>query len=180
MTAWAGDCVLAWRILRRTGEYREAWDRFAADHAPAPDEPGPFRIRVQARADLDAGRFGLLAWEDPRREDGPASPFWRQDGMLEGLADPAARPPAALDGGGSVEGLRLLSGGLVVKVECRGAAVQVLVAGGDPFPDGAGLSVRHAFGLRMPPTVGRLVGFWSVAGRSRPREGPGVSRHGTS
>ena len=173
MTGRAGDGVLAWKVLRRVGEYREAWDRHAAGHACAPDEPGPFRIRVQSEIDRAAARFGLLAWEDPRREWGPSSPFWLEDGMPEGVIYPGAEPLAAMADGGFVEGLRLHSGGLVVKVECRGAAVQVLVRGGGPFPDGAGLSVMHGFGLRMPHSIGRLVEFWSVAGRAAPREGRG-------
>ena len=47
---------------------------------------------------------------------------------------------------------------------------KVMVGSSEPFPDGAGLSVRHAFGLRMPPTMRDLVEFWSVAGRSGTRE----------
>ena len=52
-----------------------------AGHAvlPAPEpvfEPGPFPIRIQTAADLEAARFDLLAWQDPWAEDGPASAFW--------------------------------------------------------------------------------------------------------
>ena len=173
MSAWAGDGVLAWKVLRRIGEYREAWDRHAVGHAWAADEPAPFRIRVQLEADREAARFGLLAWEDPRRKYGPDSPFWLEDRMPDGVVDAGAKPLAEMADGGFVEGLRLLSGGLVVKVECRGAAAQVLVGGGGQFPDGAGLRVMHDFGLRMPHSIGRLVEFWSVAGRAGPREGRG-------
>ena len=102
MSAWAGDGVLAWRVLRRVGEYRAAWERHGAGHGRAPDEPGPFRIRVQTENDHEAARFGLLAWEDPRREWGPASPFWLECGMPEGAVDPGAEPLAAMAGGGSV------------------------------------------------------------------------------
>ncbi len=161
------DHVLAWKILRRSAEYRDAWDTHAAGHEPVPDERGPFRIRVQSKVDRKAARFGLLAWEDPRREWGPASPFWLEDRMPEGVTEPDAEPLAGLAAeGGFVAGLRLLSGELVVKLECRGAAVQVLVGDGGPFPHRAGLRVMHDFGLRMPRSVGHLIEFWSVAGRA--------------
>ena len=164
-----GDGVLAWKVLRRVPEYREAWSRHGTAYAL---EPGPFRIRVQAEADLEAARFGLLAWEDPRAEDGPASPFWRQERMTEGAIDPHAEPLAALAGDcASVEGLRLLEGGLVLKVECNGAAVQVLLRDAGRFPDGAGIAVRHSFGLRIPKSMRRLQDFWDVAGRPAPRKG---------
>ncbi|MCY4549866.1 MAG: hypothetical protein OXC28_15990, partial [Defluviicoccus sp.] len=124
-----GDGVLAWMVLRQVGDYGEAWRRHAVGAgASAVAEPGPFRIRVQTEADLDADRFEMLAWENPLARDGPASPFWRQHGMPVGLLEPGARPLVALVGDrGSVEGLRLLGGGLVLKIEYGGAAVQILL-----------------------------------------------------
>ena len=38
--------------------------------------PGPFPIRTQTAADLEAARFDLLAWHNPWDEGGPSSPFW--------------------------------------------------------------------------------------------------------
>ena len=167
-----GDAMLAWRVLRQVGEYGEAWRRHAAGFG-AP-EPGPFRIRMQTEADLEAERFEMLAWEDPWEADGAGSPFWRQDGMPEGRLDPRARPLVALLGeGGSVEGLRLLGGDLVLKIEYAGAAVQVRLSEVSRFPDDGGISVMHPFGLRMPLSVRRLLDFWSVAGRPAPRNGQG-------
>lgn len=81
----AGDGVLAWRVLRHVGDYGDAWRRHGAAGPARALEPGPFRIHVQAEADLEAARFEMLAWEDPFAADGPASPFWRQDGMIEGF-----------------------------------------------------------------------------------------------
>ena len=168
----SGDGVLAWMVLRRVGEYGEVWRRHAAG-AGAP-EPGPFRIRVQMEADLEADRFEMLAWEDPWKADGPVSPFWRQDGMPEGLLEPGAPPLAALVGdGGSVEGLRLLGGGLVLKIEYGGAAVQILLSGVGRFPEDGGILIKHPFGLHMPQSVRRLLDFWRVAGRPAPRNGRG-------
>ena len=64
-------------VLRQVVEYGEAWRRHAAAAgvSGAP-EPGPFWIRLQTEADLDAGQFEMLAWEDPWNADGPASAFW--------------------------------------------------------------------------------------------------------
>ena len=166
-----GDGTLAWAVLRRVGEYREAWRRHAAS-ASAASESGPFPIRVQTEADLEAARFEMLAWEDPFVADGPATPFWCQNEMPEAVLDPAARPLVSLAGeDGSVEGLRLLRGDMVLKVECGSASVQVRLRETDRFPADGGISVMHPFGLRMPHSMRRMLDFWSVTGRTAPRNG---------
>ncbi len=134
---------------------------------------GAQRARVVVHNE-DAGRFEMLAWENPFARDGPASPFWHQDGMPEGLLEPGARPLVALVGDdGSVEGLRLLGGDLVLKIEYGGAAVQSRLNGVGRFPQDGGIGVKHTFGLRVPLSVRRLLDFWSVAGRPAPRNGKG-------
>ena len=165
-----GDGMRAWMVLRRLDDYEAAWRAHAA--APAALEPGPFPIHVQGVEDLKAARFDLLAWADPRAGDGPASPFWAQDGMVEAAVAPGVAPLTAVvaEGGGSVEGLRLLDGALVLKIECGAAALQLRVRGAGPFPDAAGIELRHPFGLGMPQTVRRLIDFWTVAGRTVPPE----------
>ena len=170
-----GDGVLAWKVLKEVGDYQEAWCSHAAGAGmSARFQPGPFRIRTQTKADLEADRFEMLAWEGPWKVDGPASAFWRQDGMPEDQLEPGATPLAALVGdGGSVEALRLLGGDLVLKIEYGGAAVQIRLSGVARFPDDGGISVKHPFGLRVPLSVRRLLDFWSVAGRPAPRNGKG-------
>ena len=80
-------------MLRRVGDCRDAWRRRAArPGAAAAPEPGPFRIRVQTEADLEAAGFEMLAWQDPFETESPATPFWRQDAMPEGMLDPDAPP----------------------------------------------------------------------------------------
>ena len=76
-------------------------------------EPGPFPIRLQTAADLEAVRFDLLAWADPHRADGTASPFWVQSEMVEAVPEPDAEPLVAqvAADGGSLEGLRLANSG---------------------------------------------------------------------
>ena len=171
----SGDGVLAWMVLRHVGQYGEAWRRHAAGAGvSAALEPGPFRIRIQTEADLEADRFEMLAWENPLKGGGPASPFWRQHGMPEGLLEPGARPLVALVGDdGSVEGLRLLGGDMVLKIEYGGAAVQILLSGVGRFPQDGGIAIKHTFGLRVPLSVQRLLDFWSVVGRPAPRNGKG-------
>ena len=169
-----GDGILAWKALRQVKEYGEAWWRYGAAGPAHRLEPGPFPIRIQTEADLEADRFELLAWENPWKAGGPASPFWRQDGMVEGLLEPGAQPLVEMVGdGGSVEGLRLLGGDLVLKVEYGGAVVQVRLRGAGRFPEGGGIFTKHAFGLRIPHSVRRILDFWSVAGRPAPRNGRG-------
>ena len=167
-----GDGALAWRILRLVREYEDAWERHAAAGPPPAPEPGPFRIRVQTEADLEAARFEMLAWEDPHDAKGPVTPFWRQDGMPAGFLDPEAPPLAVAAGAGSrVEGLRLLGGDLVVRIENLGAAVQVLVRDAGPFPDGGGIAVKHFGLLEIPHSMRVMVDFWNAAGRTGPRMG---------
>ncbi len=68
-----GGGVPAWMVLRQFGGDRKAWRRTgAAAKVPAAPESGPFRIRKQTEADLEAERFGMLAWEDPGKPDGGA------------------------------------------------------------------------------------------------------------
>ena len=173
----SGDGVLAWTYLRRVEAYEAAWREHAATPAGmAPAlEPGPFAVRVQTAADLEAARFVVLAWADPWVEDGPASPFWVQAGMAEAVLEPEAKPlvPLVAASGGSIEGLRLTGGGLVLKIECAGAAVQIRLRGPALFPVGGGIEVRHSFGLRMPQSVRRMIDFWNVAGLPAPRKGRG-------
>lgn len=170
-----GNGVVAWLFLRKVEEYEAEW----REHGPSAGasarlEPGPFPIRVQTEIDLAAARFDLLAWENPWRDDGPVSPFWVQSGMLKGLLDPDAKPVMAMVAeGGSVEGLRLLCGDLVLKVEYRGAVVQVRVRGVGRFPDDGAVSVNLPFGLRVPHSARRILDFWSAAGRPVPRNGTG-------
>ena len=165
----SADGALAWRVLRQVDDYVDAWDAQSAEVAARALEPGPFRIRVQSDSDIEAAKFELLAWEDPC---GSGAPFWRQRGMPEALPNPDAPPLAAiLDEGGTVEGLRLLSGDLVVRIGCGGASVQIRVRDAPRFPDDGGLSVMHDFGLRMPRSMRRMNDFWSSAGHPAPRNG---------
>lgn len=169
-----GDGVLAWEALKRVEDYERAWKRYGADGPAHALEPGPFRIRIQTKADLEAGRFELLAWENPRKPDGPASGFWRQDVMLEGLLEPGAEPLAALVGDeGSIEGLRLLEGDLVLKVEYAGAAVQIRMRGVARFPEDGGIFIKYPFGLGLQQSVRRILDFWGLAGRPAPPNGRG-------
>ena len=101
--------------------------------------------------------------------------LWVQSGMVEAVLEPDAEPlvPLVAGGGGTVEGLRLAGGGLVLKIVCAGAVVQIRVRSSAPFPEDGGIKVRHSFGLRMPQTVRRMLEFWSVAGLPAPRIGRG-------
>ena len=170
-----GDAARAWVFLSRVEAYVAAWRAQPARHSAEPVfEPGPFPIRIQTPVDLEAARFELLAWQDPD-DEGSRSPFWDQDGMVEAVLEPEAEPLVSLAaaGGGSVEGLRLADGGLVLKVEYAGAVVQVRLRGSGPFPEDGGIEIRHGFERRIPKTVRRMLDFWSVAGLPAPRKGRG-------
>ena len=73
----------AWRFLKRNPDYAAEWE--AAADAVEPMEAGPFPVRTQSAADRAAAAWGLMAWEDPLAEDGPASPFWTEAPALRGI-----------------------------------------------------------------------------------------------
>ena len=95
--------------------------------------------------------------------------------MVEAVLEADAEPLFALvaGGGGTIEGLRLAGGGLVLKIECAGTVLQIRVRGSAPFPEDGGIEVRHSFGVQMPQTVGRMLDFWNIAGLPAPRMGRG-------
>ena len=125
----AGNGGLAWEYLRLDPEYWEAW----ASHAAAPVyEDAPCRLRVQDGTDRAASRFSLLAWQDPYAASGTATPFWSHVPMLDGELVPRGTVPVVplLAGAGArLEGLRLLDGAVVLKVERGDATVQVRTVG---------------------------------------------------
>ncbi len=194
------DPVRAWSFIRASWGYRGAWLRRLPP--PGLPEAAPFPVRLQTAADLAARDWGLLAWEDPRAENGIVSPFWARGPMADGRAVRDAAPLAALAeaGGASIEGLRLADGALVLKIERPGAAVQVRLPGGAAFPEDGGLELVRAVvriedvwsGVPAPPP-GRVRGTgiascwppWKGArraGRTRrsprrsgARTGPGMS-----
>lgn len=166
----AGDGALAWEYLGRNPEYRTVW---AAQSVAPAFETGPFPIRIQNEADLAAGRFALLALEDPDRADGMRSPFWAEAPMLEGELVAGAKPLVAmLDAAGArIEGLRLAAGGLVLKIERGEYAAQVHIGAPGPFPVDASLVVRLEYGLPLPLLIGRLRDLWALVHTPVPREG---------
>ena len=139
----------AWEFLRRNPGYIEA----ESGAPPAQAEPAPFPMRVQTGADLEAAAWGLLAWEDPLADGGPASPFWREAPMPDAAPAPGARPIAEiLDAPGwRLSGLRLADGGTVLKVEHGGATVQLMIEEG--FDPAGGIELRlpaEQLDLRTP------------------------------
>ena len=139
--------VTAWRVLRRLLDYRRGW--LAAAGRTGSAEGAPIPIRSQTGADLEAAPWGLLAWQDPFAEDGPASPFWADAPMVEGKqAGSGTQPFADLvrSQKGSVSGLLLLDGTLILKVERNGAAGQVRIEDGTSFDPAGGLGLFLPWG----------------------------------
>ena len=99
------------------------WSALRHDRAYVADwrAPAPFPLRTQTSADLDAARWGLLAWEDPRTGMA-ASPFWFDEAIPEGrfveLDDAVATPILAglSEAGATLTGLRLPDGALVLRI----------------------------------------------------------------
>ena len=160
------DPVRAWRFIRVSRGYRRAWRRLVPP--PGLPERAPFPVRLQTAVDLAALEWGMLAWEDPCAEDGPASPFWAWTAMAAGMVAPGGAPLAGLAAAGdaSLSGLRLGDGALVLRIERNGAAAQVRIPGGGSFSgDGGLLLVRE---------VARIEDIWSGIPAPRPGRGRGT------
>ncbi|MCY4433882.1 MAG: hypothetical protein OXE45_09430 [bacterium] len=74
-----GDTTGDWHALRSNPDYKVDWR--ADGGAPAVVDSAGFALRAQTEADLDAARWGLFAWEDPR-ERSRFKLFWIDEGML--------------------------------------------------------------------------------------------------
>ena len=155
------DAARSWKYLRRNPDYIEAL-RVTAE--PAPEEPAPFPLRAQTAADREAGAWGLLAWEDPDDEAGPASPFWADAPMLEAVPSPQAPALAELLGEPEVRlwGLRLDSGAVVLKVEQGEGAVQIRIADGSAFDPAGGIDLRLPTVLDLRRRLRRAAELWPI------------------
>ena len=135
----------AWQVLRRLPGYQAGWRRRRGRLQPCLTERAPFPIRLQTAADVAAARFGLLEWLDPFAVASPASPFWAVAPMLPASVEARATPLVGegLPGGMVVEGLRLLDGSLVLKLELGSGAVQFRLAGSAGFDPDDGVVLKH-------------------------------------
>ena len=160
--------VRAWQFLRRNPAYVEAWRRV---RRTAPVEPAPFLLRKQTEADRAAAEWGLLAWEDPLADDGPASPFWADAEMLEALPAPDAPPLSELLAATDcrLRGLRLESGAVIVKVEEGERAVQLRIDDGDAFDPAGGIALRLAVGLDLRLRLRRAADLWPLGSQGKKR-----------
>ena len=111
--------------------YRAAW---TAQAGPPRFEAAGYPLRVQTEADLLAAEGWFLhAWKDPA-DAAWRSPFWSGIPMLVGEPDPEPWPdpaPLLAEVGARVEGLRLLNGRFILKVELGNALPQILVPPSD-------------------------------------------------
>ncbi|MDE0051665.1 MAG: hypothetical protein OXO52_17885 [Rhodospirillales bacterium] len=164
----------AWRVLRALRAYQAAYE---AQAEPAAFEDGTaFRVRIQSEADLAArDPWRIKAWENPFARDGPASPFLAGEAMLEAEGSATAPPllPFLAGVGARVDGLRLLDGSLIVKIERDGRAEQVRVTKDGPLLAGGGFRLCHDYGADVPVAIARLTALWSVSGGPAPRQGLG-------
>ncbi len=68
-----------WHALKSNPGYKADWR--AHDGAPPVVESAGFALRGQSEADLEAARWGLLAWVDPKGRS-RFKPFWIDEKML--------------------------------------------------------------------------------------------------
>ena len=149
-----------WHSLRTNPDYRADW----REHGTAASfvESSGFPLRTQSEADLEAARWGLLAWEDPRTRS-RVSLFWVDDKMVRALAvKPEESAPAvavlAREPGVSFTGLRLRDGSLVLKAKRGRLVEQLRIIDGDSFDfERTGLEVGHPFGLSPPTAMSRIA-----------------------
>ena len=145
---------------------------------PAPEEPAPFQLRAQTAADREAAAWGLLAWEDPHDEAGPASPFWADAPMLE--ASPSLQAPALTELLSvpriGLSALRLGDGAAIVKVEDGEGSVQIRIADGAGFDPAGGIDLRLPTVLDLRVRLRRAAELWPVAGAKTKKDAARGSR----
>ena len=171
----AEEAPRAWQVLRLLPTYQAAWGRRRDRQQPCLTERAPFLIRLQTTADLGAARFGLYAWEHPYVEDGPVSPYWRVVNMLPAAVAAEATPLVGdgLPPGLAIEGLRLLDGSLVLKLEGGAAAVQFRLPGGRGFDPEDGVVLQHDLLSGPGEFVRRLEEACALAAGNVPCRGGG-------
>ena len=81
-----GGGARGWQFLKRNDHYAAACRALTGPRGGVLD--APFPIQRQSEADLEAGPWGFLGWEDPLAANGPCSP-----------AGPAGRAPSRPDSG---------------------------------------------------------------------------------
>ena len=162
-----------WHALRSNPDYKADWR--ARGGAPPVMESTGFALRAQTEADLEAARWGLLAWEDPR-ERSRFKPFWIDEKMLMAAVVEPGDPVGMLARatGMSVLGLRLLDGVLVLKVKKWRRVEQIRVLEGESFD-----LERTALELQVPfdgyPSA-VLPRLWNLAAIMKARKRPASNR----
>lgn len=138
-----------WRRLRESPDYVSDW---RASAGPTAREPPPFAFRRQTKADLEAARWGLLAWEDPRHPHLQAELFWADADVAEARVVESAEYAwrrLIRNAGATYAGLRLLDGALVLKVWRGRETGQIRVDDGrafDPATNGLEVAVPEGAG----------------------------------
>ena len=141
--------------------------------ATAPPDGAEVTLGYTAPVSDPVKDAALLAWEDP----GAAawrSPFWSGIPMLVGEPDPDPWPdptpllPLLAGAGARVEGLRLMSGRFILKVELGNALLQILVPSGRMFAAGDGIMAKLGLDLPLAAAVARVEDLWRVSGRLPP------------
>lgn len=151
-----------WQALRSNPEYEADWR--AHGGAPSVVEPVGFALRAQTEADLEAARWRLLAWEDPR-ERCRFKPFWIDEQMLTAVVvepgDPIGEIARAT--GMSVSGLRLLDGALVLKLHRERRVEQIQVSKGESFdPERSALQLEYPVDAIPPTATPRLCNLTAI------------------
>ena len=177
----AGD----WHALRSNTDYKANWQVNAGP--PSGVASAGFALRAQTEGDLEAVRWGLLAWEDPR-ERSKFKPFWMDGKMLEAEV---VEPGESVDPvnpfnrvgpvgmmvsatGMSVSGLLLLGGALALKVKRGRRMEQIRVLEGERFDlERSGLQLQFAFDGYPSSVLPRL---WNLAAILKLRKGVALNR----
>ena len=167
--------VSAWRILKQHPCYREAWLAVADRTSGPAGEPIP--IRRQTEADLEAASWGLLAWEDPFADGGPASPFWADAPMVEGKQgrrETSSFASLVRRQGGGVSGLLLRDGAMILKVERNDVAGQVRIEDGAVFDPAGSLGLFLPWGDdHMSRELARAGDLREIVAGEAGEKGPG-------
>lgn len=158
-----------WHALRSNPDYKADWR--AHGGAPPVVHSEGFALRVQTEADVEAARWGLLAWEDPK-ERSKFKPFWIDEEMLEATVEEPGEPVGVIARATeqNIPGLHLLNGVLVLKVQRGRRVEQIRILEGDSFDmERSVLQVHHEFDVLPLTAMPRLANLAAMmTARKRP------------
>ncbi len=156
---------IAWAYLRRNHNYQKDVRHYMAKK-PAKVGNNTFPCFQQSKSDLQARKWGLLTFADPRQD---ASPFWHPDmrdtTMSAETTDTGNQPFTQMlrDTDIVVQGLCLLDERQCLKITSNTSEVQLMFPPGTTLNEHSNVSLNLPFDLDLPSQIEKAKALWGIA-----------------